>query len=231
MTTTPLSPAGFRERLGDELSALAAERTSTTVAAAATDLAPIPASRRRRWARRPRLSLAIAAAAAAGVILTIVATHQPATPAQATAPDTGSHPQKITRIATAAYTLQREEDGRVRLAITDAAGKLLDTARLQRDLNRLGVPALVYAGDPDCTEPPTATADDAPRETWHIELAKGGKPVLSVRPDRIPAGQHLLVAFPLARTDPAHAGGVIQAGKIAGTPPSCVPAMPGSSRE
>ncbi|MCI3272708.1 hypothetical protein [Streptomyces cylindrosporus] len=255
MTTTPASPTGFRQRLGDQLSALAAENATaaTTETATATASAPgtapstvpVPSTvlvpvavpdapphpapwRRRHWAVRHRLPLAVAGVAAVGVALATLPAHRSATPdpGQATGTAVTSQPQRIT---TAAYTLQREEDGRVRLAITDAAGKLLDTARLQRDLNSLGVPALVYTGDPKCTKPPTGTGDDSPRDTWNIELAKGGKPILSVRPDRIPAGQHLLVAFPLARTDPDHAGYVIQAGRIDGTPPTCVPALPKSS--
>ncbi|MEU6145874.1 hypothetical protein ABZ848_36720 [Streptomyces sp. NPDC047081] len=246
MTTPPASPTGFRQRLGDQLSALAAENATASATATATasapgtapstvpvplpvtNVPPRPAPRRLPWAVRHRLPLAVAGVAAVGVALATLPAHRSATPApgRATGPAVTSQPQRIT---TAAYTLQREDDGRVRLAITDAAGKLLDTARLQRDLNSLGVPALVYTGDPKCTKPPTGTGDDSPRETWSIELAKGGKPVLSVRPDRIPAGQHLLVAFPLARTDPDHAGYVIQAGRIEGTPPTCVPALPKSS--
>ncbi len=218
---TPLTPAGFQQRLGDQLTLLAAEM------ATAPRTAPTPAPRRRPWATRHRLPLAIAGVAAAGAVFTTVATHRPATPALVTQKDARWQPQKITTVA---YTLQREGDGRVRLAISDTAGNLLDLARLQRDLNRLGVPAVVYAGDPECTEKPVNTGDAAPDKTWHIEPTKGGKvPVLSVQPDRIPAGQHLLVAFLLARTDPGHAAYAIQAGRIEGTPPACVPAMPKGS--
>ncbi|ARP68816.1 hypothetical protein LK07_02440 [Streptomyces pluripotens] len=155
-----------------------------------------------------------------------MATHHPTSPARAVQKGGSWQPQKIT---TAAYTLQREDDGRVRVAISDPAGKLLDTGRLQRDLNRLGVPAVVYAGDPRCTDTPTSPGDHSSNKTWDIELTKGGKPVLSVRPDRIPAGQHLLVAFPLLRTDPDRAAYAITAGRIDGTPPACVPAWPKGS--
>ncbi|MBO4259964.1 hypothetical protein [Streptomyces griseorubiginosus] len=209
---TTRTPVGFQQRLGDRLTALAAERA----------VAPVPV-RRRPWVVRHRLPLALAGVAAAGAAVTTVAVDRPATPARATPVQ---QPQRIT---TAAYTLQREADGRVRLAISGPDGRLLDTARLQRDLNRLGVPAVVYAGDPACTATPTSSGDDAPSATWRIELAKGGKPVLTVRPDRIAAGQHLLVAFPLVRTDPGRAAYVITAGRIDGTPPTCVPAWPRDS--
>ncbi|MCH5672004.1 hypothetical protein [Streptomyces gilvus] len=211
---TTRTPVGFQQRLGDRLTALAAERT----------VAPFPV-RRRTWVARHRLPLALAGVAAAGATLVTVAVDRPATPTRAT------REQQPQRITTVAYTLQREAGGRVRLAISGPDGRLLDTARLQRDLNRLGVPAVVYAGDPACTAAPTSSGDDAPSSTWRIELAKGGKPVLSVRPDRIAAGQHLLVAFPLLRTDPDRAAYVITAGRTDGTPPACVPAWPrGSSR-
>ncbi|MCH0566475.1 MULTISPECIES: hypothetical protein [unclassified Streptomyces] len=217
--TSP-TPDGFQQRLGNQLTVLAAEP------ATAPGDAPTPAPRPRPWAMRHRLSLAIAGLAAVGAGITTVAVHHPTTPARTAQKDAVRPPQKIT---TAAYTLQREDDGRVRVAISDPAGKLLDIGRLQRDLNRLGVPAVVYAGDPECTDMPTSPGDDSSNKIWHIELTKGGKPVLSVRPDRIPAGQHLLVAFPLLRTDPAHAAYAITAGRIDGTAPACVPAWPKGS--
>lgn len=219
---TPVTPAGFQQRLGNRLAALAAET------ATAPGTTPTPAPRQRPWATRHRLPLAVAGIAAAGAAFTAVATHHPAGGARATRQDATVQPQKITTVS---YTVQRQNDGRVRLAISDPSGRLLDTARLQRDLNRLGVPAAVYAGDPQCTDTPTTTADASPHDTWHIELTKGGKPVLSVRPDRIPAGQHLLVAFPLARTDPGHGAYVIQAGRFTGTAPACVPALPKGSTD
>ncbi|MFF4487685.1 hypothetical protein ACFY0F_14520 [Streptomyces sp. NPDC001544] len=52
-----------------------------------------------------------------------------------------------------------------------------------------------------------------------------GAPVLSVRPDRIPAGRHLLVAFLPGRTQPHRGATIIRAGRLAGRAPSCVPAL------
>ncbi|MBM9507842.1 hypothetical protein [Actinacidiphila acididurans] len=183
---------------------------------------------------RPRRRLALLAvplivAAAAGAVL-------------ATTAATGHHHSAAAHAP--AYTVRRGAHGVVRLAITDPDAKRLDLNAVQRDLNRLGVPALVHAGEPGCSTPPTAGAPDveAPAATgapaaesapfvqgvWRIETAKGGKPLLDVRPEAIPAGAHLLVVFPLARTDPAHAGYVITAHVQRGAAPACVPPFPGT---
>lgn len=210
--------------------------------------ATVPARPRRRLAF---LAVPLATAAAAGVVFTALATGHTTTPAQAEQHSTDGQPLKITA---AAYTLQQEGHGLVKLAITDPAGKL-DLPGLQRNLDRLGIPARVYVGDPNCptspqadrgsspasTPDPTATASVSQPEAspapsrstdrhlartgdiWTIEK-KNGKPVLYVRPDRIPAGTQLMVGFPVARTEPDHPWSAIESSIIDGTPPACIPA-------
>lgn len=216
------------------------------------DTAPDAAAPARPRRRLAFLAIPLVTAAAAGAVFTALTTGHPTTPAQANQHDTSGQPIKITA---AAYTLQQEDHGLVKLAITDPAGKL-DLPGLQHDLDRLGVPARVYAGDPNCPNPqadpspsPTSTPDPTPTastsqpetsaapsspaterpaflgDSWRIEI-KNGKPVLYVRPGKIPAGQELMVGFPLAHTMPDHAWSIIEGGIIDGTPPACIPAPP-----
>ncbi|MGI5380749.1 hypothetical protein ACQEV2_42535 [Streptomyces sp. CA-251387] len=214
------------------------------------DAAPDAAATARPRRRLAFLAIPLVTAAAAGTVFTALATGHPTTPAKANQHDTSGHPLKITA---AAYTLQQEDHGLVKLAVTDPAGKL-DLPGLQHDLDRLGVPARVYAGDPSCPNPqadPSPSQTSAPDPTpsasqpaassapgrpttgrpavigdsWTVEM-KHGKPVLYIRPDKIPTGQQIMVGFPLAHTDPAHALSVIMGGMIDGTPPACIPAPP-----
>ncbi|OIJ88405.1 hypothetical protein [Streptomyces colonosanans] len=207
--------------------------------------AAVPARSRRRKAF---LAIPLATAVAAGAVFTALATGHATNPVQANQHSSSGQPLKITA---AAYTLQQEDHGLVRLAIIDPAGKL-DLPGLQRDLDRLGVPARVYAGDPNCPTPadpsssPTSTPDpiptapasqpevsrtpsglasEHPASSWRVEV-NNGKPVLYVRPDKIPAGQKLMVSFPLAHTEPDHAWSIIEGRTIDGTPPACIPAPP-----
>lgn len=139
----------------------------------------------------------------------------------------------------AAYTLQDTSDGTVKLTIVNPGGKI-DLDRLQAELDKLGVHSRVYAGDPDCrdssasatpapeTSPSSLAPDASPSQplAWDITF-EDGKPVLSVRADKMPADQQLMVAFPLAKTDPSHAYSVITAGVMNnGEAPDCVPAAP-----
>ncbi|MFF0298788.1 hypothetical protein ACFYST_35545 [Kitasatospora sp. NPDC004614] len=64
----------------------------------------------------------------------------------------------------AAYTLQTADNGTVKLTVVNPAGKI-DLAKVQRELDRLGVRARVYAGDPNCQAPaplPSTSASSAP---------------------------------------------------------------------
>ncbi|WP_369275952.1 hypothetical protein AB5J55_43900 [Streptomyces sp. R11] len=208
--------------------------------------------------RRRRLALRVAvpvglAAAAAGVAITVLP-GGPASQPQAAAPssavtETPARPSRSpSRITTASYTVERKDNSIVTLTVTDPTGKL-DPTRLQKDLDRMGVPSRVLAGDPNCrTQPrpeenPSTTPSgfrqsDAPlrqRSAGETPLAEGqvmavamkhGKTVLYVRPRAIPAGQEIMVGFPYAHTDPAMALAVVRGSVIDDNAPYCLPAPP-----
>ncbi|MFI9328805.1 hypothetical protein ACIGZJ_14805 [Kitasatospora sp. NPDC052868] len=187
-------------------------------------------SRRNDKRRNPAVRIALPAglaAAAAAVALT-------ALPAQ----------------TAAAYTLQTADDGTVKLTIVNPAGRI-DLDGLQKDLDRLGVRSRIYAGDPDCqaalpgqADPsPSASAGAAPEASpsasaspspgagdqgWGIDR-EDGRLVLSVSPGKMPAGKQLRIVFPLAKTDPAHAAGILTGQLADGPGPDCVPAPPAGS--
>ncbi|MCX5233093.1 hypothetical protein [Streptomyces sp. NBC_00233] len=215
--------------------------------------APRP-DRRKRLALRVALPVGLAASAT-GVVVTALS-GGPVNQPQASSPSStvtgapSTSPQSLGRITTAAYTVQREDNDIVKLTITDRAGKP-DLTKLQDDLDRLGVPSRVFAGDPEChpkpqpepSQSPGATPsgspqpDDSPRQhsaddrpilehqTWTISM-EDGKPVLYVRPSHVPAGQKIMIGFPLAATDPANALSVIMGDMIEGNAPYCLPAPP-----
>jgi hypothetical protein len=204
--------------------------------------APAPANTLRPNRRR-RLALVavpLAAAAVFGVVTARAAGHSgtsgradaQAAPHTATdaAPSTAASPAKDEpiEITNAAYTLKRTGSGEVDLSISDGTGRLLDLPTLQRDLNRMGVPALVYAGTKDCAYVPRADRDDdAPWKTVSLRLDKAHKPYVAIRPDRLKPGEHLLIDFGYALTDPKNAAYGMTAGPHSGPAPACMPAMPG----
>jgi hypothetical protein len=112
------------------------------------DLESIMARGRAHRARRARRLTAAASLSAVGaaastalaVGLTSALSPAPAPdPAQTPAPSPSTGP-----IRTAAFTLASNPDGTATLTIN--AGELLDTAALQRDLTRYGIPAKVTSG-------------------------------------------------------------------------------------
>ncbi|MGW4379005.1 hypothetical protein [Kitasatospora sp. NPDC004531] len=195
--------------------------------------------RREAGAKRRRLGVRIAlpagvVAAAAGVVLA-------ALPAQ----------------SAAAYTLQSAGDGTVKLTVVNPAGKI-DLAKVQRELDRLGVRARVYAGDPDCQAPaplPSTPASPAPGGAPSPEASQApslepslepnsssqpdglswtlgrehGKLVLILNPARIPADKLVQIVFPLAKTDASHGAAVIMGGLVDPPGPDCAPALPAGS--
>jgi hypothetical protein len=76
---------------------------------------------------------------------------------------------------------------------------------LQRDLDRLGVRARVYQGDPSCpVVSRQAPGDVGPDTGGHGALAVlsvtevvDGEQVVRINPDKIPAGYHLRIVFPV----------------------------------
>jgi hypothetical protein len=174
------------------------------------------------------------AAAAAGIVLTTV-------PAQ----------------SAAAYTLQNEKEGIVKLTIVNPGGKI-DLEKLRNDMAHLGINSRVYVGDPNCHIPrnqgrPDPSAPRHPEPSPHGKVdatgkpslvpgsrngvgrhdpalsggwdigSDDGKPVLYVRPSKIPENKQLMVGFPLAKTDPVHAYSLIVAGLQDEPGPACMP--------
>jgi hypothetical protein len=206
----------FEERLMHELKNHIQQRAASSHPGSAVAARP-----RRRLGVRLALPAGLAATAA-GIAMTVL-------PAQ----------------TAAAYTLQHEKGDLVKLTIVNPAGKI-NLDRLQKDLDRLGVPNRVMVGDPRCSTPPgnpvpgtapssapaaTSTASSADSASdlapqgWEVGR-ENGKTVLYVRPGKIPAHTQLMVGFPLAKTDPSHAYAVIEAGLIKGHTPTCLPAPP-----
>jgi hypothetical protein len=184
-----------------------------------------PARKRRRGLiAAPLLTGAAAAAVAAGMLAAGLAGGDDS-PAPAAS---GDHQQSATPFTkVASYTLKRDSD-EVTLAITNPAGKI-DLKALETEFERLGIPARVYAGDPNCVLPPEPSASSSTRPqpspsqssptaapgdgSSDIEEVDG-KLTLRVRPAMIPDGYLLTVAFPLAITTPDKALSVITAGVV-----------------
>jgi len=187
----------------------------------------------RRAAKRRTLTLRLAlpvglAAAVAGVALTAV-TGRPAAPTPGVSAG-GS--KSLGGITNAAYTLESSSDDLVKLTILDPA-KEVDVPQLQRDLDRLGARAHVYAGEPDChapepkspSYPPDPAALKADRVSyygWNID-DEGRKSVLTIRPSGIPADLQLYIYLPYAKTDPANGSAELEAGLMKSPAPSCMP--------
>ncbi|MCX2185001.1 hypothetical protein KV205_31430 [Streptomyces sp. SKN60] len=153
-----------------------------------------PARPRRRLAVRLAAPVALAACLAG----TVLAVHQttPPTAFPVTATDraaTGNLPQQI---STVAYTLNRDRRGTVKVTIREA-GTQPDLPQLQRDLERMGVPARVYRDDPTC---PLDKGEDP--ELGYATLKaigfhhRNGAITASIHPSQIPAGTHLEILFP-----------------------------------
>ncbi|WP_329537666.1 hypothetical protein OG568_55970 (plasmid) [Streptomyces sp. NBC_01450] len=183
---------------------------------AATAPAVVPARPRRRSLALVGVPLAVAAAV--GAVGTFQGTGHSGT----------GQPLKVTA---AAYTIQKGTGGVVRLAITDPARKL-DLSGLQHDLARFGIRARAYGGELLCPsggpfeKSPVPLTSDTEDKIWQVVPEKGDKTALDVHPDGIPTRDTLLINFPLAQTDPDHAGALMQIGLTDTTPPTCGPALP-----
>ncbi|MEU8920962.1 hypothetical protein AB0D10_08485 [Kitasatospora sp. NPDC048545] len=175
--------------------------------------APRRASRRRTLLLRAALPLGLAAAVA-GALLTF-ATDDPG----ATNDDTG---RSLGNASTVAYTLESAEDV-VRLSILEQ-NKPVDTVQLQHDLDRFGIRARVYAGEPGCrTKRPKQPEHVDLNAGWDIEPRPGNSPmVLTVHPRRLPKNTEIFIYLPLAKTDPANSFRELEAGLMQSPGPACL---------
>ncbi|MEV7772574.1 hypothetical protein [Kitasatospora sp. NPDC086791] len=100
----------------------------------------------------------------------------------------------------------------------------MDTIQLQRDLDRFGIRARVYAGEPGCkTERPRQPKHVDPNAGWDIDSRPGNAPmVLTVHPRQLPKGTEIFIYLPLARTDPANSFRELEAGLMQSPGPSCL---------
>ncbi|MFE6054292.1 hypothetical protein ACFQ6N_26365 [Kitasatospora sp. NPDC056446] len=173
----------------------------------------------RRTPRRRGLLLGAAlpvglAAALAGVLL---ATGTDGSPAGAD--DSG---RSLGSAENAGYTLESAQDV-VRLTILEQY-KPVDTQQLQRDFDRFGIRARVYAGEPGCqTKRPEQPRNVDLNAGWDIEVRPGNEPmVLTVHPRELPKGTEIFVYLPLAKTDPANSFRELEAGLMKSPGPSCL---------
>ncbi|MFJ4866487.1 hypothetical protein [Streptomyces sp. NPDC088748] len=127
----------------------------------------------------------------------------------------------------AAYTLQKENGGLIKITIIDPASKINLVDELQKDLDRLGINGRVYAGDPNCTTAPSQETNQENGPIHHASDidAEDGKVAFYVNPDIIPAGKHLQIVFPLAQTEPDRAWSIMGTAVVDSPGPDCVPAM------
>ncbi|MFI2611577.1 hypothetical protein [Kitasatospora sp. NPDC018619] len=177
----------------------------------------------RRTPRRRSLLLGAAlplglAAALAGVLLT---TGTAGSEGSAPGDDSG---RSLGRASGVAYTLESEEQV-VRLTILEDE-KPVDADQLQRDIDRFGIRARVYAGEPGCraAEPERPPHVDL-NAGWEIEHDQPTGPlVLTVRPRLVPAGTTVFVYLPLATSDPANSYREMEAGLMKAPGPACMPA-------
>ena len=188
-------------------------------------------------AKRPRsrrtlaLRIAIPAGlAAAGIAIASLTGHPLSSSPQASGPTvtTGT-------ISAVGYTLQ-SSNHLVTLTVVNAENKI-DLAGLQHNLDRLGIRAHVYAGDPGCSDGIRAVGNapdlEGLRDAPAGDAAKSGLTfadqgqgtVMEVVPDKIPAGDTLFLYFPLAKTSPVNTYREWQAGLLRGTIPTCLPAQ------
>ncbi|MGW7825100.1 hypothetical protein ACWGLF_45605 [Streptomyces puniciscabiei] len=110
-------------------------------------------------------------------------------------PPRGAH--SLGPITNAAYTLEEEPTGEIKLTIVDPSGKL-NIKGMQRDLARMGVRAKVLLGAPHCPSP-QSTAPAAGVRAFGI-AREHGKLVAYIDPAKFPADTTLAFGFPLGKT-------------------------------
>jgi hypothetical protein len=226
----------FEERLVHELKNHVQQRDQG--ACEAETLIPLPG--RNRWARWAPAGLA---AAVAAVATTYALGPFTGTDTSAGSPAVSASPagHLLGRITTAAYTLDQEPSGAVRLTIVAPSGKA-NVEGLRHDLGRMGIRAKVLVGDPKCPSPhpsssPNGTGTPAgsaatPRPastvgtvTTGAEREVQGNPTLTLDRDEMRAGTTLVIGFPLAKTRPDLGLTVMTWEVVQGDGPACIPAL------
>jgi len=195
---------------------------------------PAPA-KRPRSRRALALRIAIPAGlAAVGVAIASLTGHSVSASPQAS-PQASGPAATVGTISAVGYTLQSSKQV-VTLAVVNAESKI-DLAGLQHNLDRLGIRAHVYAGDPGCGNgisvvnngPALKGLPDAPaadyKQAGLTFTDRGRSTLLEVNPEGIPAGDTLYLYFPLARTSPGNTFRDWQSGLLRGTVPTCLPAQ------
>jgi len=176
------------------------------------------AGTRRRLAVRLAVPVALAAAVAGTALAVDRSTAPTASPGTAAADR--HFPQHI---SSAAYTLDREPHGTVTVTVRGAGAARPDPARLQRDLERMGVPARVYQADPSCKPREGDDAGLVGGVTKAIDFRhRDGAFIAVVHPREIPAGTHLQIALSSA----AKGSLLADSGEFAlrkGKGPDCIP--------
>jgi hypothetical protein len=96
-----------------------------------------------------------------------------------------------------------------------------DVEALQRDLDRLGVRARVYQGDPSCpvVSRQAAGGDFGPDtggygalDVLSVSGVVDGEQVVRINPEKIPGGYHLQIVFPVLAEDERRDDGAVAFG-------------------
>ncbi|MFF2658581.1 hypothetical protein ACFVUH_14565 [Kitasatospora sp. NPDC058032] len=246
MNATPegLSQQAEREELARLLPAAAARglsphrhllRKEHLMNALTKDALPAPAVRRRGLALRLALPVGLAVAAA-GIALTSLpgdpagrgrSAAAPAVPAT-TSP--AASPSPLERITNATYELAKTDD-RITIVVLDSTTPV-DTGRLKRDLDRLGIRTRVFGDEPGCgslesmvTPVPKDAAGKNPVSPVFIEAStRDGRTVYSIDRSKLDAGGELLLHFPAAQPGPGGDFGGLEAGVLFGAA-GCAPSV------
>ncbi|UWE13465.1 hypothetical protein [Actinacidiphila bryophytorum] len=224
-----MNTEGFEDRLMHELKNHVLQNAQHVNADETGGARPVRSSPV-RW-----VPLGLVAGLAAAVAVTTLVVGQsasPGAPGALTASADGG--RSLTRITNAAYTLEKDPAGGVRLTIENQAGKP-DIEAMRNDLARMGVRAKVLAGDPNCpaggasgdsggsipAQSNEHTGEVAPY--FHLRRASG-KLIAYIYPAKVPAGSTLTLGFPFAEVRPDHALDVLVISAPKGNGPTCIPA-------
>jgi hypothetical protein len=224
-----MNTEGFEDRLMDELKDHVRQSAQHVNTEETYGARPVR-SRRVRW-----VPLGLVAGLAATVAATTLIVGQSASSgARGGLTASADGGRSLNRITNAAYTLEKEPAGGVKLTIENSSGKP-DIEGMRNDLARMGVRAKVLAGDPNCpadddsgasgdpiTEPSNGHAGEV-APYFHLRRA-AGKLVAYIYPAKVPAGSTLTLGFPFAEVRPDHALDVLVINAPKGDGPNCIPA-------